>query len=42
MAAIAKSTTAWFSRFNLHIIVNDKGEILSFIITQNNIDDQSP
>lgn len=32
----------WFYGFKLHIIVNDKGELLDFIITQANIDDREP
>ena len=29
----------WFFGFKLHIIINDKGEILSFMITPANTDD---
>jgi len=32
----------WFYGFKLHIIVNDKGELLDFIITQANVDDRTP
>ena len=32
----------WFYGFKLHIIINDKGEILDFIITPGNIDDRKP
>jgi len=28
--------------FKLHIIINDRGEIISFVITQGNIDDREP
>jgi len=31
-----------FFGFKLHIIINDKGEILSFVITQGNVDDREP
>lgn len=34
------TTTGWFYGFKLHIIINDKGEILSFTITQGNTDDR--
>ncbi|VAW12754.1 Mobile element protein, partial [hydrothermal vent metagenome] len=30
----------WFYGFKLHIIVNDKGELLEFVITQANVDDR--
>lgn len=29
-------------RFKLHLIINDKGEILNFIITQASVDDRQP
>ena len=32
----------WFYGFKLHLIINDKGEILNFIITSGNIDDRKP
>ena len=32
----------WFYGFKLHLIINDKGEILDFIITPGNIDDRKP
>ena len=28
--------------FKLHIIINDKGELLDFVITQANVDDRAP
>lgn len=42
IATTGKSTMGWFYGFKLHIIVNDKGELLEFIITQANIDDRFP
>ena len=36
------TTTGWFYGFKLHIIINDKGEILSFMITQGNTNDRVP
>ncbi len=32
----------WFFGFKLHIIINDKGELLNFVITQANVDDRQP
>ena len=32
----------YFYGFKLHLIVNDKGEILNFVITQANVDDREP
>ncbi len=31
-----------FHGFKLHIIINDKGELLSFAVTQANVDDREP
>ena len=42
LAATGKSTMGWFHGFKLHIVINDKGEILSFCITQANVDDRNP
>ena len=42
IAATGKSTMGWFHGFKLHIIVNDCGEILDFVITQGNVDDREP
>lgn len=42
IATIGKSTMGWFYGFKLHIIINDKGELLDFIITQANVDDRTP
>ena len=42
IATVGKSTMGWFYGFKLHIIVNDKGELLDFIITQANVDDRTP
>ena len=37
-----KSTMGWFYGFKLHLIVNEKGEILSFQITAGNVSDIHP
>jgi len=42
IATTGRSTMGWFHGFKLHIIINDKGEILNFTITQANIDDRQP
>jgi hypothetical protein len=41
-ATTGKSTMGWFHGFKLHIVINDKGEILNFCITQANVDDREP
>jgi hypothetical protein len=42
IAQVGKSTMGWFYGFKLHIVINDKGEILNFSITQANVDDREP
>jgi hypothetical protein len=42
IATKGKSTMGWFFGFKLHIIINDRGEIISFVITQGNVDDRQP
>jgi hypothetical protein len=42
LATKGKSTVDRFFGFKLHLIVNDKGEIIEFLITQANIDDREP
>jgi len=42
IATVGKSTMGYFFGFKLHLIINDKGEILNFVITQGHIDDRSP
>lgn len=42
IATTGKSTIGWFHGFKLHIVINDKGEILNFVITQANVDDRTP
>ena len=41
LAKRGKSSTGWFYGFKLHLIINDKGEILSFCITSGNVDDRN-
>jgi len=42
LAALGKSTMGWFYGFKLHLIVNERGELLNFAITKGNIDDRNP
>lgn len=42
IAEVGKSSMGYFYGFKLHLMINDKGEILNFIITQANVDDREP
>lgn len=42
IAQKGQCSLGWFYGFKLHLIINDKGEILDFIITQGNVDDRKP
>lgn len=42
IATVGKSTMGWFYGFKLHLIINDKGELLNFAITQGDVDDRTP
>lgn len=39
LAKRGKTTSGWFYGFKLHLIVNDQGEILSFLLTPGNVSD---
>ena len=39
---IGQCFMSWFFGFKLHLIINEKGEILNFMITPGNIDDRFP
>ena len=41
LAKVGKSTMGWFFGFKLHLIINDKGEILSFYLSQGNTSDNN-
>jgi len=41
-AARGHSSTGWFYGFKLHLVVNDRGEILAFQLTPGNVDDRAP
>ncbi len=34
--------TGWFYGFKLHLVCNEKGELLSFYLTKGNVDDRNP
>ena len=39
---MGKSTMEWFYGFKLHLIVNERGELLSFKWTEGDVDDRKP
>jgi len=41
VATTSRSTMGWFHGFKLHLIINDKGEILDFYLTKANVDDRN-
>ena len=41
-AAKGKSTMGWFYGFKLHIVINDRGEIIQWTLTPGNVDDREP
>ena len=42
LARKGKTSTGWFFGFKLHLMVNDKGDLLSFMLTPGNTDDRAP
>lgn len=40
IAEKSKSTMGWYFGFKLHLIINDKGEVLSFCFSKANVDDR--
>lgn len=42
IAEKGQCSIGWFYGFKLHLIINDKGEILDFILTAGNVDDREP
>ena len=42
LAGRGKCSMGWFFGFKLHLIINDKGEILNFMFTPGNVDDREP
>lgn len=41
VAERGQCSIGWFFGFKLHLIINDKGEILSFYLTKGNVDDRN-
>jgi hypothetical protein len=37
-----KTSVGWFYGFKLHLVVNDRGELLAFCLTPGNVDDRRP
>ncbi len=42
IAKKSKSTIGWFFGFKLHLVINDKGDLMAFKLTAGNIDDRKP
>jgi hypothetical protein len=42
VAKRGKTSTGWFYGFKLHLVINDKGEILAYMLTPGNTDDRIP
>jgi transposase len=42
LARRGKTSTGWFYGFKLHLIVNDRGELIDFVLTPGNVDDRTP
>lgn len=42
LAERGKTSTGWFYGFKLHLVVNDRGELLQYCFSQGNVDDRKP
>lgn len=42
IATKGQCSMGWFFGFKLHIVINDKGEIIDFLFSQGNVDDRYP
>ena len=42
IAEKGKSSMGWVFGFKLHLVINDKGEIMAFKLTKSNVDDRTP
>jgi hypothetical protein len=42
LAARGKTSMGWFYGFKLHLVINDRGELLAFQLTPGNSDDRQP
>jgi hypothetical protein len=42
IAQVGKSTMGYFYGFKLHLVINERGELINFVITPGNMDDREP
>lgn len=42
LAERGKTSVDWFFGFKLHLVLNDRGELLTFTLTPGNVDDRAP
>jgi transposase len=42
LAERGKTSTGWFFGFKLHLVINDRGELLNVVVTPGNVDDRKP
>jgi len=42
LAERGKTSTGWFFGFKLHLVINDRGELLNVMLTPANVDDRKP
>jgi len=42
LAGRGKTSTGWFFGFKLHLVINDRGELLNVQLTPGNVDDRKP
>ena len=42
LAERGKTSTGWFFGFKLHLVINDRGELLNVLLTPGNVDDRKP
>jgi hypothetical protein len=42
LAERGQASTGWFYGFKLHLIVNEYGQVLAFLLTAGNVDDRKP
>lgn len=42
LASLGKSSMGWFFGFKLHLIINEKGELLNVFLSPGNVDDRKP
>jgi hypothetical protein len=40
IAARGKTSMGWFYGFKVHLVINDQGELLAFLLTPGNVDDR--